>query len=503
MKKKILAGVLALSLFTGNEWIGGTSTFSFVKAETDNMVTSETVLDTLDLADNASGTAINASGTAIYNSADEVSYLAFGSDRHGDTTAINDAMGGMPKNVSYVGILGDIIGSNSKSSSKSSKSSLSSKAHSSSSSSSSSKASVIFDEIMALNFNNVLSKDNTALLWASHDKKITDDTGIVFGNSGSGSGVMYTGKKADGSVAYYVYGIAFYDMQKLENAKTAAKEFETWVDTITDRTIPIIVCCHMPLHYARKDNKGANAWNLALNYAATGYETTEASAVVSRNVIYLFGHNHTTESKTGSYSGEFFIPCESEMEIGVTENVWSRIFYTYTTAGYLKQNSAATLVTVESDEITLEKYQNSNVVDGLYDTKSKKSGIFANAFETDGTNVITKVDADAKCKVATVKATNPMLVAKSNATVTYTALKKKAQTIAAKKVVTIRNNKGTVTYKKTNGNSKITVNQKNGKITVKKGLKKGTYTIKYKIIAAGTKYYKKGAKTVTLKIVVS
>ena len=420
------------------------------------------------------------SGTAD----EEVNYLAFGSDRHGDTLAIGKAMGGMPSDVEYVSAIGDMVGSG-----KSRTPEFNS--------------SEIYNEIMALGFKKLISKEQVSILWASHDKKVTDDAGIVFGSGGSGSGLMYTGKNEDGDVTYYVYGIAFNDMKKAANAESAAKAFETWVDTITDRSIPVIVCCHMPLHYARKDNAGATAWNLALNYAATGYETTEASAVVSRNVIFLFGHNHTVESGTGTYSGEFFIPCESEMEIGTKENVWSRIFYTYTTAGYMKQNNTATLITIEQREIKLEKYQNSSVTNNLYDTKSKSSGVYANKYITKGTNTITKVSSDAKCGAPDAKAANPLLVTKSDAALKYSALKKKAQKIARTKVVTIRNSKGTVTYKKKSGNKKITVNSKTGKITVKKGLKKGSYKIKYKVIAAGTKYYKRGAKTVSVKINIS
>ena len=62
--------------------------------------------------------------------------------------------------------------------------------------------------------------------------------------------------------------------------------------------------------------------------------------------------------------------------------------------------------------------------------------------------------------------------------------------------------KGTVTYKKASGNKKITVS-KAGKITLKKGLQKGTYTVKVKVTAAGNANYKKATKTVKLKIKVA
>ena len=80
-------------------------------------------------------------------------------------------------------------------------------------------------------------------------------------------------------------------------------------------------------------------------------------------------------------------------------------------------------------------------------------------------------------------------------------VKKKNVAVKRSKAITVKNAKGTVTYKKSKGNKKITV-AKNGKITVKKGLKKGTYKIKIKVTAKGNAEYKAGVKTVTVKIVV-
>ena len=82
----------------------------------------------------------------------------------------------------------------------------------------------------------------------------------------------------------------------------------------------------------------------------------------------------------------------------------------------------------------------------------------------------------------------------------YSKLKKKAQTVKITKALKIKKAKGKVTFKKTKGSKKITVNKKTGKIRIKKGLKKGTYPVKIKVTAAGTKKYKKGSRTVSVKI---
>lgn len=74
---------------------------------------------------------------------------------------------------------------------------------------------------------------------------------------------------------------------------------------------------------------------------------------------------------------------------------------------------------------------------------------------------------------------------------------KAGTSIAAKKAFTVKKATGKLTFRKASGNKKITV-ASNGAIRVKKGLKKGTYTIKVKVRAAGNATTK--AKTVQVKM---
>ena len=100
------------------------------------------------------------------------------------------------------------------------------------------------------------------------------------------------------------------------------------------------------------------------------------------------------------------------------------------------------------------------------------------------------------------KAANPLKVKGRTASVKYSALKKKAQTLKVSKVIAFtKKGQGTMSYRKASGNAKITINKKTGKVTVKKGLKKGTYKVKIKVKAAGNANYKASSlKTVTCKI---
>ena len=99
------------------------------------------------------------------------------------------------------------------------------------------------------------------------------------------------------------------------------------------------------------------------------------------------------------------------------------------------------------------------------------------------------------------KKSNTLNVKGKTAKVSYKKLKKKARKLAVSKVLKFSNKGiGKLTYKKTSGSKKITMNKNNGKVTVKKGLKKGTYKIKVTITAAGNSIYRKASRNVTYKI---
>lgn len=101
-----------------------------------------------------------------------------------------------------------------------------------------------------------------------------------------------------------------------------------------------------------------------------------------------------------------------------------------------------------------------------------------------------------------VKASNTLAVKPKTATVKYKKLKKKNQTLSIFKALTFKSGgQGAKTYANVSGNKKITINKTTGKVTVKKKLKKGTYKVKIKVMAAGnTNYMPSGWKTVTVRI---
>ena len=113
------------------------------------------------------------------------------------------------------------------------------------------------------------------------------------------------------------------------------------------------------------------------------------------------------------------------------------------------------------------------------------------------------------------KAANPLKIAPKTATVRYSALKKKTQTLKVSKVIRFtKKGQGAMQYKrvkvtrasKTGTRSSaakkyINIASKSGKVTVKKGLKKGTYKVTVRVKAGGNSNYNASAwKTVTFKV---
>lgn len=101
------------------------------------------------------------------------------------------------------------------------------------------------------------------------------------------------------------------------------------------------------------------------------------------------------------------------------------------------------------------------------------------------------------------KAAQKMTVKAAVKNVKYKKLKKKKQIVS--KVFTVKNARGTVSYKTVKfANSKakkaLSLNRKNGKITVKKGTKKGKYKMTVAVTARGDGNFKAATKKVTVTV---
>ena len=84
------------------------------------------------------------------------------------------------------------------------------------------------------------SQREVSIIWASHDKNVNDDAGIVKCPGGYGSTAIYQGVNDDGSVAYYIYAIGFDEMLKggsvsKDNVKATPEEKPDVPDDGTDK----------------------------------------------------------------------------------------------------------------------------------------------------------------------------------------------------------------------------------------------------------------------------
>ena len=241
-------------------------------------------------------------------------YLVFATDRHSSTTAIDTAMSGFDGRAEYVGLIGDMVDSESY------------------------YTSTVVSEVGA-----VYPGSNVNIIYGSHDSNAIDDAGVLR----TASGPIFEGKGPYGNAEYYVYAISYDSMEDASTAAVDAAAFKSWVDSIKDKSIPIFVVSHMPMHAYRDDNYGGYTWSKALNYAATG---SESGTVVTRDVVFLHGHNHTVDK-----SEYFFAPGSVVAMENGTEDVSTTIEYTYLTAGYLKANGHATQVKLTDDRISFER----------------------------------------------------------------------------------------------------------------------------------------------------
>lgn len=263
----------------------------------------------------------------------ETAYAVFASDRHANTSAIGSACRNMPATNPYVCLIGDMVGAATKTDAPRYNSST------------------VKAEVDA-----VFTNATTQIVWGLHDAGVNDDAGIVKCASSNSSSLIYTGKDSKDNTQYYVYAIAYNDIaDTTTTASAAASTFKNWVSTITDTTIPVIVVSHVPLHYRRNDNFGAVYWNKAITYAATGSENGGVNSII-RNVIFVHGHNHTSDTT------EFYYTPGTNLQIAKGRYIYDTctIPYTYITGGYLKDNPRATLVQINEDNIVFTKYYNGN-----------------------------------------------------------------------------------------------------------------------------------------------
>ncbi len=240
------------------------------------------------------------------------------------------------------------------------------------------------------------------------------------------------------------------------------------------------------LWFAIEDNIDTEPTLVTENTQPTITESTQATSTQTTDDTQSTEVTEPTQATEVTQSTQATEPTEptTEAKTTITLKAAKTSIYvgdTTTVKATVTNSNGAT--TFSSSNTKVATVSSKGVVKGL------KAGSVTIIAKNNGKSDSVKITVKQKANTISVKA--------AAKTVKYATVKKKAVTVSA---ITVKKAKGVVTYKKASGSAKVTVNKKNGKLTVKKGTKKGTYTVKVKVTAAGNTTYKAGSKIVTVKI---
>lgn len=169
----------------------------------------------------------------------------------------------------------------------------------------------------------------------------------------------YSGEVENVSDYYLVYTVRETDMK----TDTGADEkFTTWYNSLTakEKTLPIFIMSHRPLHDRRNDNAGAAGWYTAVSAAA---ETSD--------IVFFWAHNHTGESSEDTNA--YYVPNDGSEKITVEGGSTVGLNFTYMNAGYINANNqnpdrigVATTVQITADSLVFQDYNKSGEYNGDY-----------------------------------------------------------------------------------------------------------------------------------------
>ena len=198
--------------------------------------------------------------------------------------------------------------------------------------------------------------------FGNHDDEgnygIEDFTGLSYGSS---------------STNYYIYTISENDMS------TSSPDTSGFTSTVAglDKTKPLFVISHMPLHQRRNDNNGAAAW----------YEAISAAAE-SMDIFFFWAHNHTTEGTADTAA--YYVAKNGSETISIQGGSTVTPNFTYANAGYIDppntpaRNNVATAVRIYDDSVNLTVYNAKGELSGTYAVNETVTRQFASTDSGEG-----------------------------------------------------------------------------------------------------------------------
>lgn len=211
-------------------------------------------------------------------------------------------------------------------------------------------------------------------VWGDHDdgSDIVDDTGLVYGTEEGQN--------------YYIYVLSMADMDNDYSAEEAAAEMAAFTSAVEsmDKTKPLFIASHQPLHARRSDNIYAAAWTDVINAAAE-----------QMDVVFFWGHNHTGDgdvdrsvynvAKGSTLNVETEAGAENAGKTGTSSSntgTDKTINFTYMNAGYIGKSAGrgyvATTVKITADKLIFQDYNTDGAYSGTYAHNVEVDREFAN-----------------------------------------------------------------------------------------------------------------------------
>ncbi len=248
--------------------------------------------------------------------------------------------------------------------------------------------------------------------------------------------------------------------------------------------------CHQTINYGEDHNFDVNGICTVCKYNkndpsnGSGSGNSSGGSSGGSSSSESSGGGNSGGSGGGSNSGEG----SSQKSEG--ETVQEEKIVTIPKANELTYNGQKQIGVPAGTGYTISDHENTNA--GTYYAKATLNAGFK---WSDGTKETKTIEWTIK------KAPNPGKVKYNKTpTVKYSKLQNSKQKVPARKMFQMIGAVGKITYSKTSGNKKISINKKTGELVLKKGLGKGTYKIKIKVSASGDKNYLKGSKTVNVRV---
>ena len=198
----------------------------------------------------------------------------------------------------------------------------------------------------------------------------------------------------------YPWGYGSYDMKTVTKATADALDVYLDAKAAEGYGKPIFVVTHLPLHITSRNSQGDG------KYAKYLYDVLDEAGNKGLNIIFMFGHNHSSTYDDYIGGGAIYLAEGSTISIakeGSTSSYFTdELSFTYMNCGYVGYSRSSadsamtmTLFEITDDEVVVKRYD----ANGLHNLKAKGTGtgypdVDTTVVETDTITLTTPTTGD-------------------------------------------------------------------------------------------------------------